>query len=122
MKRTLYKVKVNGIYGVSVDYHEVYVVANNTEDAYRIYRKYLDENDVGFESDRKLKSIEVIATEGERLFIQGGEIRNGMDSKYINDYCLYFNCSNFNYRKKTLSTPNTAKTFKKGEGYNSRNK
>lgn len=37
------------------------VVAHNANEAYLKVRKYLDEKDLGFSSERNLKSIEVIA-------------------------------------------------------------
>jgi len=43
-----------------------YVIASNPDEAYRVLREYLDSNDYGFLSERKLDSITLIAEEDER--------------------------------------------------------
>jgi len=64
--KKLYRVTLRGmrastgvIYGVS------YVVADDSEAAYRAVKKYLDMNDIGFKRDRILASIELLAESGE---------------------------------------------------------
>ena len=59
----LYRVTLNGmsysstgvIYGVS------YVIAKNTDEAYKKVKSFLNENDIGFSKDRELDKIELIA-------------------------------------------------------------
>ncbi len=53
----LYRVNIRsrGRYGIS------YVVASDSEKAYRLVRKYLDENDICFSKDRVMESVHLIA-------------------------------------------------------------
>lgn len=60
----LYKVTCQGMHGGLGDRHAhgiAYVVAENTYSAYKMLRKFLDENDLGYSGDRELKSVELIA-------------------------------------------------------------
>ena len=43
------------VYGVS------YIVAENTDEAYQKVKSFLDENDLGFSSERELDKVELIA-------------------------------------------------------------
>ena len=56
--KKLYKVIVRGFIGRN----EFYVLADNPDKAYTIVRNFLDENDYGFESERELNSITLIAS------------------------------------------------------------
>jgi len=49
----LFKVTVKGFVGDQCK--TVYVVSDSMDDAYRTYRSFLDEKDLGFESNRELK-------------------------------------------------------------------
>ena len=53
----LYEVVLRGV----DKYRTSYVVAESTDIAYDIVRKYLDEKDIGFESDRELETITLLA-------------------------------------------------------------
>lgn len=44
-----------------------YVVADGTDNAYAILRKWLDKRDYGFTADRELDSIEVVAVEKDYI-------------------------------------------------------
>ena len=57
----LYKIKIRTYKKGSVNY----VVANNPDEAYKILRKYLDEKNYFFSSERELDSIELVAEEGD---------------------------------------------------------
>lgn len=58
----LYKVKIKGGYSiVSINYNEAYIVAKDPTQAYDKYRKFLDKNDICFESQREMVSITLIA-------------------------------------------------------------
>ena len=59
----LFFVKTEGMRsGVSsAPYGALYVLATHPTEAYNKVREFLDINDVGFDSDRELKSIEVVA-------------------------------------------------------------
>lgn len=59
----LYRVTLKGMTTSStgISYGVSYVVAENTDEAYKKVRKFLDENDLGFSKDRELDKIEVIA-------------------------------------------------------------
>ena len=52
-----------------------YVVAENSDDAYRKVRQWLDEKDYGFKHERELQSVELLASSYEytdvrtRLFL-----------------------------------------------------
>lgn len=60
-------------YGIS------YVVADGPTEAYNIVRKFIDKEDLGFDSDRVLEKVELIAEAeqypdcGTMLFIDGGK-------------------------------------------------
>ena len=56
--KKLYKVTVRGFIGNN----EFYVLADNPDKAYTIVRNFLDKNDYGFEYERELDSITLIAT------------------------------------------------------------
>lgn len=45
-------------------FNPAYVVAKNTDEAYRKVKSYLDKKDYAFTSDRVLKNIELIADVG----------------------------------------------------------
>jgi hypothetical protein len=76
----LYKVFLRGMRSsaCSTVYGESYVVADNSDAAYKMVREYLDNNDIGFQGDRVMGSVELLAEEGHyppcrtMLFIQGG--------------------------------------------------
>lgn len=63
----LFKVTLRGMlskssgpcYGIS------YVVAEDPTEAYNKIRKFLDDNDIGFDSDRELDTVELIAHNAE---------------------------------------------------------
>ena len=64
--KKLYLVTLKGMksnYSGSVSRGINYVIAENTNEAYKKVRKYLDEKDLGFSGDRALDKIEVIAEE-----------------------------------------------------------
>ena len=44
-----------------VAYGSSYVIAENSDEAYKKVRKFLDENDLGFTKDRELDKVELIA-------------------------------------------------------------
>ena len=62
-KNKLYRVTLRGMtssvtgasYGIS------YVVAKNTEEAYQKLKKFVDENDLGYSSQRELDKVELLA-------------------------------------------------------------
>lgn len=57
-RQKLYKVTCLGM----TDKHGIaYVVANDAESAYRKLRNYLDERDYGFDFQRRMDSVELIA-------------------------------------------------------------
>ena len=63
-KNYLYRVTLKGLHaslGTNKDHGTYYVVSKNTEDAYQKVRKYLNELDYGFDRERELDKIEVIA-------------------------------------------------------------
>jgi len=60
MKLNLYRVKLQGMWS---DYGHSYVVAENSDIAYRMVRKFLDEKNLGFSKDRGLKEVELVAGE-----------------------------------------------------------
>ena len=62
----LYRVKLKGSpsHG-SVDCYTPYILANDPTEAYKKIRKILDEKDYGFESDREMQSIELLADDYE---------------------------------------------------------
>jgi hypothetical protein len=76
----LYRVTLKGMTysSVGVVYGVSYVVAKDPTSAYKIVRKFLDSEDIGFGHQRILVKVELIAEEGKYppcntiLFIQGG--------------------------------------------------
>ena len=54
----LFKVTVRGI---GSQYKTVYVISDSMDDAYQTYRDFLDIKDYGFEHERELEKIELIA-------------------------------------------------------------
>ena len=73
----LFLVTLRGLnaYTTGVCYHKSYVVADNTDDAYKKVRGYLNAKDYGFKSDRELGNVQLLADEyefndtGSRLFL-----------------------------------------------------
>ena len=62
MRLYLYVVKINaGVNSSGLDRGTSYVVAKDTGEAYKLVRKFLDENDIGFDKNRALISIELLA-------------------------------------------------------------
>ena len=61
--KKLYKVTLKGMThnSTGVKYGINYVVANDSEEAYRKVRKFLDDGDMGFSSKRELDKIELLA-------------------------------------------------------------
>jgi hypothetical protein len=58
----LYKVKLIGVFGgTSTNYNESYVIANDSEEAYKKVRSFLDRNDIGFKDQRELNSVQLLA-------------------------------------------------------------
>ena len=59
----LYKIVLKGLHycGCGAALGTSYVVAEDPTTAYKKLRAYLDENDVGFQRDRELDRIELIA-------------------------------------------------------------
>ena len=55
----LFKVTVKGFVGDQCK--TVYVVSDSMDDAYWTYRNFLDEEDLGFESNRELEKVELVA-------------------------------------------------------------
>lgn len=63
--KKLYKVTVRGFttsFGRTAGLKESYVVADNPDKAYTTVRDFLDKNDYGFEWERELDSINLIAS------------------------------------------------------------
>lgn len=48
---------------VGVEYNYAYVIAHSMDEAAEIYRRFLDENNLGFSSTRTITSVELIAEE-----------------------------------------------------------
>lgn len=75
--KKLYKVTIRGFNGSSPgSLKESYVVADNPDKAYTTVRDFLDKNDYGFEWERELDSINLIASANKfgsitRLFEEG---------------------------------------------------
>ena len=75
----LYRVELQGLkndYGAGSEYGVSYVVATDPTKAYEIVKTFLDERELGFGHDRRLKTITLLADEqhyGERhlLYVQG---------------------------------------------------
>lgn len=62
----LYKVTLVGLhYGNGIEWGTSFVVAEHPTEAYEKVRKYLDENDIGFEKERHFNCIEEIASNDE---------------------------------------------------------
>lgn len=58
----LFKITLKGLYNsIGINYNVSYVVAKTSDQAYGKLRRYLDENDIGFERDREWAKIEFIA-------------------------------------------------------------
>jgi len=62
-KNKLYLVTLRGMTtnSTGVAYGTSYVVAENSDEAYKKVRKFLDDDDVGFAKDRELHSVELLA-------------------------------------------------------------
>jgi len=78
--KKLYLVSLKGMrggLGVGISYGSSYVIAENTDEAYRKLKKYLDEKDIGFRKDRVLSSVELVADEegsnGSMILIDDNE-------------------------------------------------
>ena len=76
----LFKVTVRGFCGKQTK--TVYVISNSMDNAYQTYRDFLDIKDYGFEHERELEKIELVAkfytnagTECKKLFISNS-VRN----------------------------------------------
>lgn len=63
MTKKLYKVTLRGMtHSYSgTKWGESYVVANDSEQAYKKVREYLDKMDIGFRKDRELLKVELLA-------------------------------------------------------------
>jgi len=64
----LYKVTLKGMHsssGGSCCNGIAYVISESMDEAYGKVKKYLDEKNWGFFPDRELRSVELIAAEGE---------------------------------------------------------
>lgn len=57
--KTLYRVTV----GSKNTQYSLYVIANDAQEAYDKLKKYLDDNNIYFSAERKLKSVEVVGGE-----------------------------------------------------------
>lgn len=58
----LYFIRLKGCSSIGAPkFGYYYVIARGTEEAYKKVRDFCDKEDIGFESDRELKSIELIA-------------------------------------------------------------
>jgi len=75
-KMKLYRVNLRGLTNATgVQYNSSYVVADDTAEAYKRVRKWLDDEDYGFSHERELESVELLADEYEyndvktRLFL-----------------------------------------------------
>ena len=62
-KNKLYRVTLRGMTSsvTGVSYGISYVVAKNTEEAYQKLKKFVDENDLGYSSQRELDKVELLA-------------------------------------------------------------
>ena len=62
-RKKLYRVTLRGMThnSTGVTYGLSYVIAENSDEAYKKVRKFLDENDLGFTKDRELDKVELIA-------------------------------------------------------------
>lgn len=61
MCNKLYRVTCRGMQG---SHGTAYVIAGNPNEAYRLLRDDLDRRDLGFQKERELLSVELIAEEG----------------------------------------------------------
>jgi len=67
MQRRLYGVRLVGLHGSlgsDTDRGDAYVVANNPDEAYKAVRAFLDHEDLGFEHERQLDLVKLLAEEG----------------------------------------------------------
>lgn len=79
MSKKLYRVTCRGMQGAAlgnkVSHGVAYVIAEDTAEAYAKLRAYLDMKDFGFDQDRELEKIELLAEVAEypdcgiRLFV-----------------------------------------------------
>ena len=62
-RKKLYRVTLRGMINrrTGVAYSSSYVIAENSDEAYKKVRKFLDENDLGFTKYRELDKVELIA-------------------------------------------------------------
>jgi hypothetical protein len=64
-ENNLYYVELTGLhktYSPGRSWGTSYVLAENPSQAYNMVKSYLDANDIGFESDRVLKSVSLVAS------------------------------------------------------------
>ncbi len=62
----LWRVTLKGMnYGSTTIYGLPYVIAENSDEAYKKVRKYLDDKDLGFSSERELEKVEFLAETGD---------------------------------------------------------
>jgi len=60
--KKLYKVTLRGTYSsLYVNYNINYTIATDPTEAYKKVREYFDEKDIGYERQRELDSVELIA-------------------------------------------------------------
>lgn len=80
----LYLVKLRGMQSsaTGAPHGIAYVVAENAEDAYWVVKKNMDDEDLGFEGDRELDSIQLLATDKDfqytpKLYLSvNGDVKN----------------------------------------------
>ena len=62
-RKKLYRVTLRGMTysSTGVAYGSSYVIAENSDEAYKKVRKFLDENNLGFTKYRELDKVELIA-------------------------------------------------------------
>lgn len=66
MNKKLYKITITGLHNKGGRNHnETYVVDYDPTSAYKKVKDFLDNNDIGFKSERELKYIELIAEDTE---------------------------------------------------------
>lgn len=63
----LYRVRLNGMHGtgISTDYGNPFVVADNPTDALKKVQEYLKMRDIGFVHEREMNTIELLAEVGD---------------------------------------------------------
>ena len=62
----LYEVVLRGMSsGTGTIYGRSYVVAKDSHRAYQIVREFLDKKDIGFDSDREMKEVGLLAENAE---------------------------------------------------------